>query len=187
MNREGERVLSAIKEHAVHGGVAIDAGAHFGLWTRMLAVKHDVVYAFEPNLVTARTLRANLRGLNNVRVHELALGWVQDHKVAVAERLSGKTDTARISSTGSPAKTISLDSMNMRNVKFMKMDLEGFDFHALHGAVQTLLSNRPLVLLEQKDGLSEHYGIPTGAAQDFLRSLGMVVVRQFQIDLLMGW
>jgi len=49
------------------------------------------------------------------------------------------------------------------------------------------LKDKPLVLIEEKDGLSEFYGIPTGEARKWLESIGMKVMTRFRIDVLMGW
>ncbi len=41
-----------------------------------------------------------------------------------------------------------VNSLNLQQIDFIKIDVEGFEGHVLRGARQTLLSNKPVVVLE---------------------------------------
>ena len=168
-------------------GVAIDGGAHIGVWTEALAKKFKKVLAYEPEPRNAKLLRENVGRLENVRVHQKALGWIPEQNVKVMWRLPEKTDTARIGSRGEIAQTTSLDAEGLKDVTFIKLDLDGFEYYALRGAETVLRMWKPMVLIEEKHELSEHYGIPTGEARRWLESIGMRVVETFHIDVLLGW
>ena len=168
-------------------GVAIDGGAHRGTWSLELASKFSKVIAFEPEPANFKSLYWNTRHLDNVHRIQKALGWVTEHKVKLAWRLDGKSDTTRINERGEPAIITSLDKENIKNVSFIKLDLEGFEYFALRGGEGLLRQQKPLVLIEEKDGLSEYYGVPTGEARSWLKHIGMIELAKFKIDVLLGW
>lgn len=180
-------VMNAVLALPMRNGLAIDGGAHWGIWTKALTEKFGNVIAFEPNIESAEILEKNLNGTGGVTLIKKALGWVPEQKVKVMWRLNFKSDTSRISMDGQESIVTSLDSMGLQDVSFIKLDVEGFEYFALRGMEQTLLRCKPKLLIEEKEGLSEYYGIPTGEARRWLESIGMKVEQTFKIDVLLGW
>jgi hypothetical protein len=43
---------------------------------------------------------------------------------------------------------INLDSLNLKNISIMKIDVEGHENEVLIGAKKTILSNRPVIIIE---------------------------------------
>ncbi|HSW71275.1 MAG TPA: FkbM family methyltransferase, partial [Gammaproteobacteria bacterium] len=53
---------------------------------------------------------------------------------------------------GDKADRLSIDSLGLKNVSFIKIDVEGYENHVLDGAVKTIKANKPVILCEIMGG-----------------------------------
>lgn len=165
--------------------VAIDGGANTGAYTRMLANRFERVLSFEPTPDTFAALERNVSewGLRDrVRIYERALSN-RDEKVALATAPGRRSPSARIVGEGT-IPTVRIDDLELTDLAFLKLDVEGYEQQALEGAADTIRRYKPLIMFEDKDRLSARYGDP-GGAHGFLESLGaklLTVVGPKQFD-----
>jgi hypothetical protein len=68
---------------------------------------------------------------------------------------------------------ITLDSLALDEVDFIKADCEGFELFALRGAVDTILRCKPVIIVEQKPGRAQKFGLLETEAVTFLEDLGV--------------
>jgi len=165
---------------------ALDIGANVGLWSRDLTKHFDQVIAFEPVAMFRECLQRNVTA-SNIKVENVALGdqegWV---RMIITEGNTGHTHVDP-TGTGGDTRIIRLDSLNLQDVDYIKIDCEGYEYRVLQGAKQTIQHCRPVVVIEQKphDMYSKDYG--QFAAIDLLKSWDMVVLQQVKDDWIMGW
>ena len=50
------------------------------------------------------------------------------------------------------ATTIALDSLNIPKLDFIKLDIQGFEYKALIGGINTIKNNMPTIFIENYDG-----------------------------------
>ena len=143
--------------------VALDIGAHVGLWARDLTDRFDTVFAFEPCLEYAELLTKNAP---KAVVHRYALGSCE--KSVLLETPPDNTGMTHVvrGSTG-PIPMITLDSLNFSDVDFIKLDVEGYELDVIKGGINTLRDNDPVIIVEQK----EKYAIPEEGPQAALKFL----------------
>jgi len=143
----------------VHGTV-IDVGANIGTYTLPLAKTYPALefVCFEPQLPVYELLRKNieLNQLKNVVTHALGLSdsarevtailpaydlepnigaFSLDREVQLHEyevKTHGETQTVQLRT---------LDSFDFREVRLLKVDVEGLELEVLRGARQTLVQN----------------------------------------------
>lgn len=140
-------------------GVAIDIGAHVGLWSRVLSHNFSRVIAFEPVPELIECFQANLKHRQNVELFELALGDVRS-KVGVRFD-AGNTGNSGINDDVLPnVAMFRLDDVLSKSIKidFIKIDVEGYELPVLRGAEKTIFEHRPVMVIEQKPGNAERYG-----------------------------
>lgn len=184
--------LTAALERVTAFGVALDGGAHVGTWSRVLAGRFEQVLAFEPAPDTFACLARNVAafGLANVEIRQAALGDAPG-RVRVTldgfERAIAMGNTgARFVSDGDDADRITIDSLGLDRLDFLKLDIEGSEPAAIRGAEATIRRCRPVVLYEDK-GLCRRYGERPDACHRLLAGLGMVRAVKVGTDAIYVW
>lgn len=178
--------------------VAVDIGAHVGAVSLMLAKFFQNVVAFEPVPAAFASLTANTRGCGNVTCHQIALSsrarsvffevlpdnFQLSHAVEADETMHFKK-----SQRVGPVEARTLDSFDLRDVTFIKIDVEGDEGEVVYGARETILRERPLILIEQAGNEQLYHARPRDEAIAFLASLGMKRVNHHvsNKDQLYGW
>lgn len=148
------------------GDSAIDGGANSGLHSLPMAeiVKNGRLYCFEPEPLTYRGLLANLKAsgyLNHSDIYNVAIGDVNLDGISFTT-YEGKGANNHVAKTQKKHKDIGvnveeiyvpmkkLDTLlpDENKLKFIKFDLEGYDFNALKGGVELIKRNRPVIVFE---------------------------------------
>lgn len=166
---------------------AIDVGANVGLWSRDLEAKFNKVIAFEPVDIFRECLIKNVVS-DKLLIQSVALGDVETSaNMNITLENMGHThiDPASIGQGTTSVKT--LDSFEYKDVDYIKMDCEGFEYRVILGARETICQSKPIVVVEQKphDTYSSDYG--QFAAVELLQSWGMRCLEKVKDDWIMGW
>lgn len=140
--------------------LAVDVGANMGEYSYYMAGHARNVIAFEPN----QDLWPHLRRLlgRRVRLESAALSasdgvadfrYVEDNTgVATIERsntllMIAERERVKVRSV----QTRTLDSYDLRDVSFIKIDVEGHEEEVVEGAAATLARERPVLLIESEN------------------------------------
>jgi FkbM family methyltransferase len=181
---QGSKLRSALK-YVKQARTAIDIGAHCGLWTVQLGQYFQNVEAFEPLERHIECWEKNAGWKKSCRLHKVALGEKGGTcGMAVVEKFSGRSHVCG----DGHIPMHRLDDYGFRDVDFMKIDVEGYELFVLKGAVETLLKNKPVMVVEKKP--HHHigqYGIADDAALEYLQSLGAVIREEIVGDFILTW
>lgn len=167
--------LHAALQHVTDRRLALDGGAHVGTWSRPLSQLFERVVAVEPSDDTYEALVENMRAFacTNVETHHAALGAAAGVvSMTWDERAASLANTGgRYVQEGGDIPRITIDGLALPSLGFLKLDVEGAEVDALHGARETLVRCQPIVLFENK-GFCRRYGHLKDGPQTFLASLG---------------
>jgi FkbM family methyltransferase len=145
--------------------VSLDIGANRGQYAYFLSkVSHEVI-CFEPNPNLARYLRSGR--LPRVIINESALsdsagvGFLYIPQRGAGEDDDGVSSLDALHLGDRPLRRIEvaiqrLDDLNLHDVGFMKIDVEGLEAAVLRGGASLIARDRPVLLVE-----SEHRHAPT--------------------------
>ena len=165
---------------------AVDIGAHCGLWSLQLVKQFKHLEAFEPVKEHRNCYEANLSEYaSKYNLWGCALG--EKEGFIRIETQSDSTGNSRVAGTGDiPMYT--LDSFELDEVDFIKIDTEGFEYFAVKGAEETVKRCRPIMIVEQKGHGTQYHGIRKEAAVELLQSWGMRAMQPpLSGDWIMGW
>ena len=135
---------------------SIDIGANLGLFTYFMSRASKHVFAFEPNPYPLGNLKSLVD--KNVTILPIALGNNDGPiKIKIPHHENGWSSNGASLSPRSeePGKFIEiqcrkLDSLNINNIGLIKIDVEGFEIEVLKGAKETILRNKPTMIIENE-------------------------------------
>lgn len=162
-------------------GVAIDGGAHVGSWTVKMAGYFSHVHAFEPKKENYDCLVKNA-SLPNVNLYNKALG----QELGKSGFKEGTNSGSGYLIDGDEVEVITVDSLSLEDLAFLKLDVEGYEPQAVLGALETIQKFRPVVLVEQKP-VTARYGKDWQTAGRILEGLGYVLKEQCNNDFIYVW
>lgn len=186
IQREGDyqtpHRANALK-HVKNWDVAVDIGAHVGLWSREFTEKFGHVFAFEP-VAEHRDCYVKNMTKDNYTLYPYALGENEGSvKMQEEEHSTGGTHVAPGIQGDIPMRT--LDSFAIPKIDFMKLDCEAYEIYVLMGARETLLRCKPVICIEQKN--QPYFGNPRYIASEYLMSLGAKPISRFKDDCVFAW
>lgn len=187
-------------------GVALDVGAHCGLWSMWLGREFQHLIAFEPvrehRALWQRNVGATCDGLGHLlELYGAAVGAAKGTVVLDWEPTStGNTHVVAVDGDAVAASTaasqggrqveapvMTIDSLGLEDCDLIKIDTEGFELQVVRGARETIERCRPVIVVEQKGHATKFYGAERTGAVQFLESLGMRTERVLSGDHLMVW
>jgi FkbM family methyltransferase len=142
----------------------LDIGAHSGTYSICLSNSCNQVYSFEPQKMTYYTLCGSvaLSNINNVTCINIGLGspeQVGTQTLNIVSNDGGGSSLFANNSNVLKTEQIqinTLDSFNLGNIGFIKMDVEENELFVLKGALNTLKqSNYPTILFESNNSNEE--------------------------------
>jgi FkbM family methyltransferase len=154
-----EKELRYLDSIIAEAEVAIDVGANEGLFSYKMSKRFSKVYSFEINDSLTKNLAAYNPG--NIEIINKGLSSREGSAILYIPRSNGLNLTGWASLTPGNCPdsheytekyvTICpLDSFDIHPVSFIKIDVEGHELEVLKGGFNTLVHNRPIVLIEIK-------------------------------------
>jgi FkbM family methyltransferase len=135
---------------------SLDVGANRGTYSYIMRQHSKMVIAFEPNAHYAAFLR---RALRDVKVLEVA---ASDHAGVATLRVPYRDAVAGMGTIESEnilaeafheskVETLTLDSLALPPIGFMKIDVEGHELAVLHGAASIIERDHPNLIIEAEE------------------------------------
>jgi FkbM family methyltransferase len=162
------------------------------------------VHAFEPQKDNQTLLKTNIvdNGFGNVKVYEIALGSISKQTYIcnaysdtdknlgdsfISPNFSNDDDCIEQQKSVSKAgqllsinkkscMSMTLDSIALdKNVKLMKIDVQGFENMVLKGAHKTIGKHRPVMVIEIEEPCVKLFGYSSKDLYDHIRELGYYI------------
>lgn len=153
--------------------LCVQAGGNVGIWPKALSAAFDTVLTCEPDPENFAMLLANVDE-PNVQAFPVALGAACGYVGLSRQRRDGKPHShegcVHVAGAGE-IEMVTIDTFDLRLCDLIYLDIEGYELHALRGAVRTLQTCRPIVAVEVNQHLGS-YGIAEAELYAFMESMG---------------
>ena len=166
--------------------VMIDGGAWVGGWARHWSWKFKKVIAIEIDPLNYECLVKNINGFTNITAINACLADRMNETRGFEGDKELKSCIRRTMPDGS-VPTLTIDSLELPECGFIKLDLQGYDYFALKGAAETISRCKPVVMFEHDPSCYERYGVGRNDPADWLKSLGMTYKDCLRKDPIWGW
>ena len=153
--------------------VVLEGGCHIGTHTVKLALLGMRVLAFEPLIESNNILRKNIKlnNLHNITVYNDGLSnkpdvaffqWI-GHNNPGASGLSnnpmGTPSYSKKTDKQIPVNLITIDSLCLDNLNFIKLDVEGYEINVIEGGINTIKKYKPIITLEVYENFNGKFSI----------------------------
>jgi FkbM family methyltransferase len=165
---------------------AIDIGGHCGFWSFFLGGNFKKVYSFEPVDIFRECFKKNVP-YPNVELIPVALGNENSFvSMNVELENTGATHVSSNTNDLNKVELKKLDDYEFTDIDFIKIDVEGYENQVVLGAKETLIRNKPIIIVEQK-GFSSKFNESQFEAVETLKSYGAKVIDQVVKDFILSW
>jgi FkbM family methyltransferase len=179
--------LRAALEHCKNFRVAVDVGAHVGMWTMQLQKKFRTVHAFEPVEEFRKCFVENVAPgkIGSLNLHCCALGASEG---AISMHVNPE-DTGGTHVSGDGEVHIQpMDIFGFDKVDFIKIDVEGLEFDVVRGGEETIRRCQPCMIIEQKQHImGRNFGTKGTPAVDLVMSWGAKMRKELSGDFILSW
>lgn len=136
----------------------LEIGACVGVITFVLSkLCNKTVYSFEPNKISYNLLQNNINSnnINNVKIFNKGVGNLKKSKIVyshpdnIGQTILGLDPKDILKSNGQIVDMIKIDDMDfLKDVDFIKIDVEGYELDVLRSGKKYFKGNNPTVLVE---------------------------------------
>lgn len=159
-----EKEIICLKDIVGTGQTTIDIGANNGIYSYALSKLSKKVEAFEPQIWCCEIISAYSQSIGNkIDVHNVGLSDAEGYLTLHIPLIDGKLHRGFASFKEVEEKcqclTVSirkLDDYNFRDISLIKIDVEGYESQVIRGAKETIVREKPVLLVEIEQ---RHLGI----------------------------
>ena len=144
-----------LEYYNIGDGIALDIGASYGWFTIPFAKQFDHVYAFEANPNVFECHKNNLKQLNINNVTSNNFGLSDHTGTAYLNIFKNATGVGFITDEATgwddysfvKCELRTLDSFEITNIDFIKIDVEGYESKVISGGMETISLSKPKVIV----------------------------------------
>lgn len=140
-----------IMKYVTKKSVCVQAGGNVGVYVKKFAENFETVHTFEPEPLNFYCLHHNLASFYNVFKHQGFIGNINEQPKGI-ERFDTQKDpnTGKFRIGREPGHIIvhSIDSLDLDACDLIQLDIEGYEYQALLGAMETIKKFKPVICLE---------------------------------------
>lgn len=157
-------LLPVFKKYISKNSVVLEAGTHIGPHSVIIAQMCQTLHGFEPLDPSRFLLKENLKlnNLSNVIVYDKGLSdasgstsfeWIRDSNpggAGLANNPDGSPESCKAidNKESMTVELITIDSLDLNRIDFIKLDVEGYETKAIQGGIKTIERDKPVITIE---------------------------------------
>jgi FkbM family methyltransferase len=133
----------------------VDVGTNVGIWSLPMMHAFKTVISYEPSKQNLECLKANIPTGIDLREKAIAnFTGVADFHQAGKNCGDGKLCRAGVGASYQ-VPVVKLDDENLTNVDLIKIDVQGWEYEVLDGAIELIKRDRPWVIFEVNEDIDK--------------------------------
>jgi FkbM family methyltransferase len=176
-----DRLYNDILPYLKSTNVMVQAGGNCGRVMKPFLNIFKHIYTFEPNPLNFYCLVNNLTG-SNVYKFQACLG--NEHKMVSMDTIYPNDNGAFYVSGKGNIPTLKIDDLNLDECDFIQLDIEGFEYQALLGGIETIKKYYPVICVEWHKDWAGRYGNTFENMNGLLSDLGYSIQNTNDADLI---
>lgn len=139
---------------------AIDIGANIGYHSIYMSKKFKQVYSFEPQKEIFNILNLNIKknNITNIITYNNAVGNENKEIKLSCSNNSIHNSIKKIDEDGCESvNMVRLDNIQeLNNISYIKIDVEGYEYNVLLGAINLIKKYRPIIIFEEHNDIKTY-------------------------------
>ena len=155
----------------------LDIGVNIGTHSIVYSKLFKTVLAFEADIYNYNQSKENLmiNNIVNVNLFNNALGSSEGFVKTVQHNKHSRGCIYTVSSDNkNDIQQITLDSLNLNNIDFIKIDVEGNELDVIKGATKTIQRNKPIIEFEYNNLAKTLCNVQYSDIEKYLKNIGYV-------------
>lgn len=146
----------------------ISAGANVGAYAKQYAKTFETVYAFEPDTTNFKCLALNTSTIENVLIYQAVLG---NHNIPTSLTNAEESNCGTFTVNGvGKIPCFKIDQLGLDDLDLIHLDVEGYEYFVLQGAVDTIKRCKPVIALEWLEHTTK-FSVSSTQILEFLHDL----------------
>jgi FkbM family methyltransferase len=167
---EEDIIVHFLVKYFINANVILDIGGHIGSHSILYSIlnKNATIHVFEPQqkIYDLLTDNININNCSNIKHYNCAVGHSNincnmsamvldgyNHKVEYGTDNKLNLGGLQLGLDGESVNMITIDSLNLEDCNFIKIDVEGAENLVINGALNTIKKYHPTIFFECTDKL----------------------------------
>jgi len=169
-----------ISKYCKNKKVVVQAGGNCGLFIKPYANLFETVYTFEPDPKNFYCLVNNVQEENVIKI-QACLG--NSRKLVGLKIKKYNAGVTRVGNVPGTIPSILVDDLALEHCDLIHLDIEGYEFFALEGSINTIKKYKPIIAIEWLN-YGRLYSISQEKILSWLSDLGYKEVGKVYSDMI---
>ncbi len=161
----------------------VQAGGNCGFVLNGFVEQFTTIYTFEPDPVNFYCLNQNITSPNVIKIQGCLGNNTHPVTIQSLDRDGRPLDIGGFHISG-PGFTpvFRIDDLNLPDCNLIQLDVEGYEYEALLGAIETIKKFKPVLCVEFCENWLSRYGVSSDKVKELLSSIGYEFSFTHQVD-----
>jgi FkbM family methyltransferase len=171
-------LVNYILPHLKNKTVMVQAGGNCGYILNTFVNHFDYIYTFEPDPINFYCLNQNITSRNVIKMQSCLGNNNKPVNVQQLIRPDRPNDAGGVHIAGNGyIPSIKIDDLNLTDCNLIQLDVEGYEYNILKGAIDTIKRCKPIIVIEDPAIWLKRYNASVLEFTQFLQSLNYIKTR----------
>jgi FkbM family methyltransferase len=174
-----DKILPYVKNK----NIMVQAGGNCGYLLNKFTDHFNTIYTFEPDPVNFYCLNQNISSPNVIKMQCCLGNSKETVSIQQLNRPNKPNDTGGVHINGKGiTPVIVIDDLNLPGCDLIQLDIEGYEYKALLGSINTIKEYKPVLCIEFCEKWLNRYNNNSEEILGLLKDLNYIQVEEYGVD-----